>query len=115
MEGTLPKGELTGHESACIKEKLLERIKSDGDLVMKVVYDVPPTFKEFDQLYDEDGIIDQRDMGVAFDLLDGGAAPDGTVIPTSKVQVVWEVVREADQDGNGIGTEAEFNNYKSAD
>lgn len=111
MEGTLPKQELEGEEAACIKEKLLERIKLDGDLVIKIVYDVPPGFKEFDQLHAEDGQIDQRDMQVAFDLLDGGAAPDGTVIPTSKVQVVWEVFREADQDGNGIITPAEFQTY----
>lgn len=115
IEGTLPAEEAKGDRVKCIEEALLERIREDGDLIMKVSYDVPPTFEEFDQLHKEDGRIDDKDMAVAFDILDGGAAPDGTTIPTAKVNVVQEVFREADQDGDGVVTEGEFNAYAKGD
>jgi len=115
IEGTLPAEEARGDRVKCIEEALLERIREDGDLIMKVSYDVPPTFEEFDQLHKEDGRIDQKDMDVAFDILDGGAAPDGTTIPTAKVNVVHEVFREADQDGDGVVTQGEFNAYAKGD
>jgi len=111
IEGTLPAEEAAGDRQKCITEKLLERVKEDGDLVSKIVYDTPPSFEEFDQLYQEDGRIDSRDMAVAADVLDGGAAPDGTTIPTAKVSVIMEVWREADVDGDGVVTEGEFNAY----
>jgi hypothetical protein len=111
IEGTLPHEEAAGERTKCIQEKLLERIREDGDLVTKIVYDTPPDFEEFDQLYQEDGRIDSRDMAVAADILDGGAAPDGTQIPTAKVNVIMEVYREADVDGDGVVTEGEFNAY----
>lgn len=111
IEGTLPHEEAEGKRTKCIQEKLLERIREDGDMITKIVYDTPPTFEEFDQLYQEDGRIDSRDMDVAADILDGGAAPDGTTIPTAKVNVIMEVYREADVDGDGVVTEGEFNAY----
>jgi hypothetical protein len=111
IEGTLPHEEAAGERTKCIQEKLLERIREDGDIVTKIVYDTPPTFEEFDQLYEEDGKIDSRDMAVAADILDGGAAPDGTAIPTAKVNIIMEVFREADVDGDGVVTEGEFNAY----
>merc|ERR1719387_216570 len=111
IEGTLPHEEAAGERTKCIQEKLLERIREDGDIVTKIVYDTPPTFEEFDQLYQEDGRIDSRDMAVAADILDGGAAPDGTAIPTAKVNIIMEVFREADVDGDGVVTEGEFNAY----
>jgi len=113
IEGTLPAEEAAGDRQKCIEEKLLERVREDGDLVSKIVYDTPPNFEEFDQLYQEDGRIDSRDMAVAADILDGGAAPDGTTIPTAKVSVIMEVWREADVDGDGVVTEGEFNAYAS--
>lgn len=111
IEGTLPHEEAAGERTKCIQEALLNRIREDGDLVTKIVYDTPPSFEEFDQLYQEDGRIDSRDMAVATDILDGGAAPDGTTIPTAKVNVILEVFREADVDGDGVVTEGEFNAY----
>lgn len=111
IEGTLPKEEAAGDRTKCIQDKLLERISEDGDLVSKLVYDIPPSFEEFDQLHAEDGRIDSRDMAVAADILDGGAAADGTTIPTAKVNVIMEVFREADVDGDGVVTEGEFNAY----
>jgi len=111
IEGTLPAEEREGERLKCIQEKLLQHVRDDGDLVTKIVYDTPPTFKEFDQLYEEDGRIDSRDMAVAADILDGGSAPDGTTIPTAKVNVIMEVYREADVDNDGVVTEGEFNGY----
>jgi len=111
----LPQEETNGDRAKCIQETLLNRIREDGDLITKIVYDTPPNFEDFDQLYQEDGRIDSRDMGVAMDILDGGAAPDGTQIPTAKVNVIMEVFREADQDGDGVVTEGEFNAYAKGD
>lgn len=111
IEGTLPSEERMGDRTRCIQEKLLERIREDGDLITKITYDTPPTFEEFDQLHKEDGYITADDMAVAADILDGGAAPDGTTIPTAKINVIMEVFREADVDGDGRVTEGEFNAY----
>jgi len=111
----LPQEETSGERAKCIQETLLKRIREDGDLITKIVYDTPPNFEDFDQLYQEDGRIDSRDMGVAMDILDGGAAPDGTTIPTAKANVIMEVFREADQDGDGVVTEGEFNAYAKGD
>jgi len=111
----LPQEETNGDRAKCVQETLLNRIREDGDLITKIVYDVPPNFEDLDQLYQEDGRIDSRDMGVAMDILDGGAAPDGTTIPTAKVNVIMEVFREADQDGDGVVTEGEFNYYAKGD
>lgn len=111
LEGTLPHEEAEGKRYKCIQEKLLAHIRENGDIVTKIVYDVPPTFEEFDQLYEEDGRIDSRDMAVLADILDGGSAPDGTAVPTGKVNVLMEVFREADVDGDEVVTEGEFNAY----
>lgn len=110
IEGTLPKEEAAGDRMKCIQESLLVRIREDGDLVIKIAYDVPPTYEQFDQLFEEDGRIDSRDMAVAKEVLDQ-AKPKGSTIPAAKVNVILEVWREADQDADGVVTEGEFNAY----
>lgn len=107
----MPAEEAAGDRAKCFEEKLLERIREDGDIITKIVYDTPPTFEEFDQLYQEDGKIDSRDMAVFSDIMDGGAAADGTAVPTAKVNIIMEAFREADVDGDGVVTEGEFNAY----
>jgi len=106
----LPAEEAKGDRLKCIQEALLTRIREDGDLMLKLAYDVPPTFAELDELHQADGKIDSRDMAVAKLVLDQ-AKPRGSKIPPAKINVILEAFREADQDGDGVLTEGEFNAY----
>lgn len=99
----------------CLQDTLSDFIRERGDVLMKILYDVPPTCEDFDQLYQEDGKIDKQDMAVFFDLLDGGALADGTAIPPAKASLVWETFREADENGDGVVTESECKAYGMGD
>jgi len=103
IENTLPKEERDGDRFHCIQEALMTRIREDGGLETKLKYDVEPTFDEFNELYRKDGRFDDRDAHELQRLL--------SHLPPGKVEVVKDVYKEADTDGDGVVTEGEFNDY----
>lgn len=124
IEGTLPHEEAQGERATCIQEALLTRIKEDGGIITKLTYDVAPNFEQFDELYNKDGRFDSRDMAVLkkimskegeilFGIIKEGqtGAADGGKLSQEKVKVVKSVFKEADQDGDGVVTEGEFNAF----
>jgi len=106
----LPHEEAAGERMKCIQEALMKSIREDGGIVTKLTYDVSPTFEQFDELYQKDGRFDSRDMDVLSKILTGKGA-DGSTISAEKMAVVKAAFKEADQDGDGVVTEGEFNAF----
>jgi len=111
IEGTLPHEEHAGDRMKCIQEALLTRIKEDGGIITKLTYDVSPTFENFEELYQKDGRFDSRDLAVLKKIMAPGKGADGSALPGDKVSIVTAAFNEADQDGDGVVTEGEFNAY----
>lgn len=113
IESTLPKEEASGERVECIQDALFTRIREDGDIVTKLTYDVEPTFHEFDELYQTDGRFDSRDMEALKRIVSSvrGHGADDNTLDKAKVLVVMSVFNEADQDGDGVINEGEFNAY----
>jgi len=95
----------------CIQEALLTRIREDAGIITKLTYDVSPTFEQFDELYQKDGRFDSRDMAVLSKIIAPGKGADGSALSPAKVKVVKAAFKEADQDGDGVVTEGEFNAF----
>jgi len=116
IENTLPPEETGGERILCIQEALMTRIREDGGIITKLTYDVSPNFEQFEELYNKDGRFDSRDMSVLKKIMASGKGSDGSTLPDAKVKVVMDAFKEADQDGDGVVTEGEFNAYaKDAD
>lgn len=124
IESTVPQEERDGERYKCFQESLHTRIVEDGDILTKLAFDVPPTFDEFNELYSRDGRFDERDAKVLKEVIHGkpkwfDGKNDGEEIvgffwpkiPEEKIQVVMDVYKEADSDGDGVVTEGEFNAY----
>lgn len=124
IESTLPYEERDGERYHCFQKSLLTAIREEGSLLIKLAYDVEPTFGQFDELYTRDGKFDSRDAKALDTLLHGrpkwfdGKNDHGEIwhfffpkIPEAKIKVVMAVYKEADQDGDGVVTEGEFNAY----
>lgn len=90
----------------CIEEALHAVIEEHGDLSTKLIYDVPPSFKELDELKQEDGCIRKEDMKVLVDILDG-SSEKGVTMPTAKADV-WAMWTKADTNKDGCVDANEF-------
>merc|ERR1719379_1800125 len=90
----------------CVENALQSVIEAHGDLSIKIMYDVPPSFRELDELEQEDGCIRKADMEVLVDILDG-SMEGGHSMPTAKASV-WSMWSKADTNKDGCVNQKEF-------
>lgn len=82
-------------------------IEKYGDVPMKVLYNVAPTFGNFDRIDTPDGCIRKPDMQRISDILDGSNADGGFAMPAIRGNI-WASWQAADKNHNGCVDRAEF-------
>jgi len=82
-------------------------VEEHGDVPMKVLYDVAPTFENFDNIDTHDGCIRHGDMQRLRDIFDGSNADGGFAMPPAKANV-WTIWGQADKNQDGCVDKQEF-------
>lgn len=94
-------------KKACEQVDLRHMVEEFGDIPMKVLYDVHPTFGNFDRVDTPDGCIRRADMDRISDILDGSNADGGYAMPAIRGNI-WASWQAADTNHNGCVDEKEF-------
>jgi len=91
----------------CEQGELRHMVEEYGDVPMKVLYDVAPTFGNFDRIDTPDGCIRHEDMQRISDILDGSNADGHFAMPAIRGDI-WAAWRTADTNHNGCVDKTEF-------